>query len=316
MSDFESLEELSSEKPLPWAKNNGFPDWFIAFFWLIIAFVFFQLVANVLALVFIVANKGFPNDPSKLLTLITENLRWVFVGNSIGQIGILAFSTLLFSRLVVSKEERPAFFRLKKTPNLPNSLLLSTLLIITIQPTIWWLGHVNLQFPFSKSYLDFENQQTQILIDFLTSEPSLLFILFNVAVVPAICEEILFRGFVFRLLSNSAGVFWGILISGFLFGLYHLKLTQLIPLSLIGMLLAWLTIQSGSLYPAILAHFINNGGSVVAAYYFPEYAFAVGEEFLPPFWMIGLSLILTLFWLILFRSYTSKGGIYVLRSKT
>ncbi len=239
-------------------------------------------------------------------------MRWVFVGNSIGQVGILALLTLLFSRLVVSKEERPAFFRIKKSPNLPSSLLLSTLLIITIQPTIWWLGHVNLQFPFSESYLDFENQQMQILIDFLTSEPSLLFILFNVAVVPAICEEILFRGFVFRLFSNSAGVIWGILISGFLFGLYHLKLTQLIPLSLIGMLLAWLTLQSGSLYPAILAHFINNGGSVVAAYYFPEYAFAVGEEFLPPFWMIGLSLILTLFWLILFRRSTSKGGNHVL----
>lgn len=312
MSDFESPVELTSEKPLPWSKRNGFPDWLIAFFWLIIAFVFFQLVANVLALVFIVANKGFPNDPSKLLTLITENLRWVFVGNSIGQVGILALLTLLFSRLVVSKEERPAFFRIKKSPNLPSSLLLSTLLIITIQPTIWWLGHVNLQFPFSESYLDFENQQMQILIDFLTSEPSLLFILFNVAVVPAICEEILFRGFVFRLFSNSAGVIWGILISGFLFGLYHLKLTQLIPLSLIGMLLAWLTVQSGSLYPAILAHFINNGGSVVAAYYFPEYAFAVGEEFLPPFWMIGLSLILTLFWLILFRRSTSKGGNHVL----
>jgi membrane protease YdiL (CAAX protease family) len=312
MPDLESPIELNSEKPLSWSKRNGFPDWLIAFFWLIIAFVFFQLVANVLALIFIVAKTGFPDDPTKLLNLITENLRWVFVGNSIGQVGILGLFTIYFSRIVVSKEERRQFFRIKKTENLGRSLLLSSFLIVTIQPTIWWLGHLNLQFPFSESYLAFENQQMQVLIDFLTSEPSLLFILFNVAVVPAICEEILFRGFVFRLFSNSAGIIWGIVISGFLFGLYHLKLTQLIPLSLIGMLLAWLTVQSGSLYPAILAHFINNGGSVVAAYYFPDYAFSVGEEFLPPVWMIGLSLVLTLFWLILLRRTTTKGGSHVL----
>jgi uncharacterized protein len=44
-----------------------------------------------------------------------------------------------------------------------------------------------------------------------------------------------------------------------LFGLYHLRLTQLLPLTAIGLYLAYLTWRTGSIWPAIVAHFVNNG---------------------------------------------------------
>lgn len=319
MSEIRLIDENSNEesqKPLPWATRNGFPDWLTAIIWLVIAFVLFQLVANVLAIGFILFLRGMPANPLEILVLITENLRWVFVGNSIGQVTILALATIYISKIVVLKENRNSFFRFEKGNNLLYTSILSALLMVLIQPTIWLLGYLNLSIPFPESYLAFENQQMKILIDFLSNEKSLVFILINVALVPAICEEVLFRGFAFKLFSNSAGVVKAILISGFLFGIYHLKLTQLIPLSVIGMLLAWLTWKSGSLIPAIIAHFVNNGGSVVAAYYYPEYAFGVGDEFMPPIWITLLSLILTLTTLILFQRISQQGGTNVFRSKT
>ncbi|TNE74410.1 CPBP family intramembrane metalloprotease [bacterium] len=306
-------EEIKTQA---WGPRNGFPDWLMASLWLIVAFIAFQLIANILALVFILFETGMPDDPNKILTLITENLRWVFVGNSIGQVSILAIVTLYVARLVVLKPEIPAFFQFQKGNNLKVNLALSTLVIFSIQPALWWLGYLNTLFPFSESYMDFENQQTQLLVDFLTNEPSLLFIVFNVAVVPAICEEILFRGFFYRTLSRQSGAIWAIVISGILFGIYHIKLTQVIPLSAIGIILAWMTYTSKSIYPAMLAHFINNGGSVVAAYYYPEYAFAIGDEYLPPFWLIGLSLVLSAFWLILFKRTANNGGTHVFRSES
>lgn len=319
MSEILVTEENNFEKnqkPLPWATKNGFPDWLTAIIWLVIVFTLFQLIANVLAVVFIIIKEGMPADPTQLLGLITKNLRWVFVGNSIGQVTILALATIFISRIVVLKENRNNFFSFQKGNNLLYTSILSALLMILIQPTIWLMGYINLSIPFPESYLAFEDQQMQILIDFLKNEKSLLFILINVALVPAICEEILFRGFAFKLFSNSAGAVKAILISGFLFGIYHLKLTQLIPLSVIGMLLAWLTWKSGSLIPAIIAHFVNNGGSVIAAYFYPEYAFGLGDEFLPPIWITVLSLILTITTLILFQRISHKGGTNVFRTET
>ena len=58
-SDLEKME-----KPLPWTQRNGFPDWLTASIWLIIAFIGFQLIANVLAFVFILAQEGFKIDPA------------------------------------------------------------------------------------------------------------------------------------------------------------------------------------------------------------------------------------------------------------
>jgi len=304
-SEIKSTTDLL-EKPLPWTHRNGFPDWLIASIWLVIAFVGFQVVANVLAFVFILAQEGFKIDSANLMPLIAQHMRWVFVGNSIGQISVLAFATWFISSIVVRKSTKIQFFRLEKGVEIGKTVGLSILIMVAVQPMIWLLSYVNQLFPFPEGYLNFENEQMKILVDFLTKEKSLLFILINVAVIPALCEEILFRGFIFRLYSNSAGWIWGVIISGFLFGLYHFKLTQLIPLSLIGMLLAWFTYKSGSLIPAIVAHFVNNGGSVVAAFYYPDYAFSVGTETLPPFWVSLLSISLTIGFLYSFNVVTSK----------
>ena len=80
-------------------------------------------------------------------------------------------------------------------------------------------------------------------------------------VVAPICEEILFRGFVFTALRNWRGTLPAAIITGLLFGGVHVgsaPVLDLVPLALLGFGLCLLYRSTGSLYPCIVAHSINN----------------------------------------------------------
>jgi len=87
-----------------------------------------------------------------------------------------------------------------------------------------------------------------------------LLMLFAAAVVTAaICEEFLFRGLILGLLARRAGWLSAIVWSAALFAIYHLNPVVLLPVTLVGLYLGLLVWRSGSLYPAIAAHALNNG---------------------------------------------------------
>ncbi|TWU44090.1 CAAX amino terminal protease self- immunity [Novipirellula aureliae] len=89
-------------------------------------------------------------------------------------------------------------------------------------------------------------------------------IAFLIGATPAICEELLFRGYVQTRLNQSWGPLLGILVSSFLFAAFHMDFVHIIAVFPIGLYLGWLSWRSGSLFPAMLAHFVNNFISVVA----------------------------------------------------
>ena len=80
-------------------------------------------------------------------------------------------------------------------------------------------------------------------------------------VVAPICEEFLFRGFVFRALRNWRGVWPAAAITGVLFGAVHglsAPVVDLLPLGFLGFVLCIVYERSGSLYPCIALHVLNN----------------------------------------------------------
>lgn len=81
------------------------------------------------------------------------------------------------------------------------------------------------------------------------------------ALVPALCEEISFRGYVLGAL-RPLGATAGIVLTGLLFGALHLSLLRLIPLSLLGILWAMAAQRSGSILPGMITHFLNNAISL------------------------------------------------------
>ena len=79
-----------------------------------------------------------------------------------------------------------------------------------------------------------------------------------VAVQPAICEEIAFRGLMMNSLSVLLSPTEAVLVSAGLFAILHLSVLSLPHLLLLGVAVGWLRVKSNSLYPGMLLHFTHN----------------------------------------------------------
>ncbi len=98
----------------------------------------------------------------------------------------------------------------------------------------------------------------------LVFEPDSIWVLLLViAVLPAICEELAFRGFVLSGLRHMGHKWTAILVSSLFFGATHALIQQSIVASLVGALLGYVAVQSGSIWPCILFHAIHNSLAVL-----------------------------------------------------
>lgn len=83
-----------------------------------------------------------------------------------------------------------------------------------------------------------------------------------VAVSPAICEELMFRGLIQRGLEPLGGR-WAVFFSGLLFGLFHFDFQRFAAQTLLGWVIAYVVYRTGSIINGMLIHFLHNGASVL-----------------------------------------------------
>ncbi|AXJ00778.1 hypothetical protein CYPRO_1527 [Cyclonatronum proteinivorum] len=281
----------------PWFERNGFPDWLVAFAWIFIAFLIFQLVGGLFAFAGILLTEGVD---SFTMESLGENMALLIIGNSAGQIVGLLLATLLVARLSFSKSKYREAMRFKMPQNASLTFLVATLLILVIQPLILFMGWMNQLIPMPEFIMEMEQAQVQMLESLLVGSFALWFLVANIGVVPAICEEVMFRSYLHRLFENAYGIIAAIFITGLIFGLFHLRLTQLIPLTFIGMVLGWITVKSGSVYPAMLMHFFHNSGTVAFVHSNPDMLEMAESAMMPPLWLVASSLILTVYLIYLY----------------
>jgi sodium transport system permease protein len=96
--------------------------------------------------------------------------------------------------------------------------------------------------------------------------PNLGVALLVFAVMPAITEEVAFRGFILSGLRKSYSSGSAIVISAFLFGFLHVLLSlfqQLFAATLLGLILGWVALRTRSLWPGVIFHLINNALGVL-----------------------------------------------------
>ncbi len=89
------------------------------------------------------------------------------------------------------------------------------------------------------------------------------------AVMPAVGEELFFRGFLLGGLQHKYRIGISIFVSAVIFGIFHMSLVKLLPTAMLGACFAYITCQSGSIYIGMAMHFINNFISVISMKY-PE----------------------------------------------
>jgi membrane protease YdiL (CAAX protease family) len=91
-----------------------------------------------------------------------------------------------------------------------------------------------------------------------------------VGLTPGICEELLFRGYVQTRLTQRIGAVFGVLLTSLVFAGFHMDLVHSTAVIAIGVYLGWLSWASGSIFPAMIGHFVNNFLSVAAVVLLPE----------------------------------------------
>ncbi len=96
-------------------------------------------------------------------------------------------------------------------------------------------------------------------------DPPLLVSLFAIALVPAVCEEVLFRGVFARGLATRFVPIAAISASAIVFSLFHLSLVQAVPTLLLGIVYGYIALAARSCVPTILAHLVNNSLAIIVA---------------------------------------------------
>ncbi len=86
------------------------------------------------------------------------------------------------------------------------------------------------------------------------------------AVLPAFCEEFFMRGSFLTAVRKSNSLLTSVIIAGVAFGLFHQNVTQVLYTTLFGALMAFLTLKTKSILPAITVHFVNNALAVFSDY--------------------------------------------------
>jgi sodium transport system permease protein len=89
--------------------------------------------------------------------------------------------------------------------------------------------------------------------------------LFLMALTPAICEEALFRGPILRGLRGRFSPAVAAILTGLLFGIFHLDAWRLLPTALLGVTLSGIALASESIVPAMVTHFVNNASLIILA---------------------------------------------------
>lgn len=107
----------------------------------------------------------------------------------------------------------------------------------------------------------------------LGAEPGSAALLFlGVAVAPALCEEVLFRGVVLSALARRVSPVAAVVTQAVLFSIYHLNVYQAPTTLIIGLVLGALVLRSGSLWPAVVIHALHNGITLAVQLYAGEAA--------------------------------------------
>lgn len=88
-----------------------------------------------------------------------------------------------------------------------------------------------------------------------------------VALTPAVCEEMLFRGFLFSAFRGRYKIVVSVLLTAVIFGVYHMSIVRFFTTALLGAALAVIVYYSDSIFPAMMMHAINNGIAVLQMYH-------------------------------------------------
>lgn len=215
------------------------------------------------------------------------------------QILVILLPPLLI--LSIFKLKASEVFRFK-APKLKEVALVPFIAISASILVTMMMQLVEMIFPFPKHYLE------QLSGLFKMSE-NIWIQLAAIALAPGICEEILFRGFLIRFYELN-GKKIAIIISALLFAVFHLDPFRLLPTFLLGLLLGYLTIRSGSIINSMLSHFINNSFAVIISLFGTQawFKYIIKEGETLRWWLVFPAAVIFVVSIYTFHRFTKEKG--------
>lgn len=237
----------------------------IVFLALVVVFITYQLIGGgIVAL--LLAGDMTPES------IKGKNVNLVRLVMSFSQFMFILFPAVVITMLQGASVKET--FRLKK-PDMPV-MWLSILAIFVVQPFLqvylYLQNKLFFSLPIDESILRqikeiFETFEKATIALVNAGTPwEFLLVVFVIAVTPAICEEFLFRGVILKNFERFSIPFRAIVFSGLLFAFFHFHPFNIVPLAVLGFFLSFITYYSGSIYPAVICHFMNNFTASLAYY--------------------------------------------------
>ena len=186
----------------------------------------------------------------------TLQMKFKMVGLGLTQVMIIAMP-ILFAIYIKTDFKKTFSLKLPSIKNVLGGIVLWAGVYILMQIIIQIILHL---FPQNMEVVEALN-------DSIINKDNFIMNLFVVALMPAICEEMFFRGFIYTSFKGKNSCKAAIICSGILFGFMHMDFIRIIPTSILGIAFAYCVYKSGSIFVPMILHFINNALSVVVGNY-------------------------------------------------
>ena len=196
------------------------------------------------------------------------------------------------------KKDWRAPINLQRLPNFLPGLVAALLLIVAF-PLVQFIFSINKQLPIPQWAIDQENLINNTIQQLLVvNAPSELFFnLFTIAVLPAIGEELLFRGIVQQNLEKGTkNPHIAIWLTALIFSFIHFQFQGFFPRLFLGAGLGYLFVWTRNLWLPIIAHLAYNGGQILLQYGHQQGILGIDLNAVEtvPLWLVGFSLVGTL----------------------
>jgi hypothetical protein len=246
------------------------PSWLFAMLALLVIFILYQFVGGVLTLLLFGIH------------MADGDVTGFRIATMAAQIVFLLVPTMILARLRFPHVRN--VFRLGGVR--PMHIILTILAVFALQQLLQTYMLLQESIPIElppalREVIDQLKQMMEQMYRLLTAADSFgefLFVVLVIAVTPAVCEELLFRGLIQRTLEEPTEThvasaeerkkrgLRAAVIGGVIFGLYHLNPFTLVPLAALGVYFGFVVYRTRTIGPAIAAHFFNNFLACLAIY--------------------------------------------------
>jgi membrane protease YdiL (CAAX protease family) len=248
-------------------------------------------------------------DSDKLIEIMAkpENLTKVMLMQVLGTLVMMAVPAYLYARVISKQPLQQLGFSSKI--KYQQVLLVIAIAVVGILLS-GGLGTLNKMIPLSKyweikfKHLEEDYEKQVMIFANMKTLGSYFLSLIMIAILPAIFEELLFRGALQKLLIDCfKKPHIAIVITSILFSAVHFSFYGFLPRMMLGMVLGYLFFYSKNIWLNILMHFINNGVAITAMYIAIKQGASpkdtMNDSF--PLWLGAVALVLTIALMVVYK---------------